>query len=188
MSSKVLQFAIEAHKGQFRKYSGLPYVSHPVDVRNLLVSYLANKAENGSLVLDKKYFDIESAAYLHDVLEDCPNITEKDIESVSNENVLNIVKELTNPSKGVKAPRAERKKMDRDHLSVVSWEAKLIKLCDRICNLRDFKRECKDQKFLNMYADESKLLLECLAGTHSVLEIILNNLIKECKNEKIQVS
>ncbi|MEI8270094.1 MAG: HD domain-containing protein [bacterium] len=186
MSSKVLQFAIEAHKGQVRKYSGLPYVSHPVDVRNLLVSYLAIKGENGSLVLDSKYSDIESASYLHDVLEDCPNITEKDIENISNKNVLKIVKELTNPSKGIKAPRAERKKMDRDHLSVVSWEAKLIKLCDRICNLRDFKRECKDEKFLNLYADESRLLLECLKGTHSVLESILSSLIKECKNTENQ--
>lgn len=185
MSSKVLQFAVEAHKGQVRKYSGLPYVSHPIEVRNLISTYFSKKSDTGCLVLDSKYKDIESAAYLHDVLEDCPQIKEEDIEKISNKNVLKIVKELTNPSKGSKLPRAERKKIDRDHLAHVSWEAKLIKLCDRICNLRDFKRECKDIKFLHLYAQESYLLLQCISGTHSVLESILLNLIQECKNAKI---
>src|SRR5690606_5988102 len=88
-----------------------------------------------------------AAAWLHDVLEDCPHISPDEIVEASGEAVLKLVRELTNPSKGVKAPRAVRKQMDRDHLKHVSWDAKIIKLFDRICNLRDLE-QCPDRDFL----------------------------------------
>ena len=56
-----LKLATEAHKGQVRKYSGLPYITHPMSV--------ADKFENEHLKM---------LAILHDVVEDT-NITFLDL-------------------------------------------------------------------------------------------------------------
>lgn len=60
-SDKVLEFASKAHEGQVRKYTGVPYITHPIAV-----------AEIATLnVYGLKWLEIVySIAYLHDVLED----------------------------------------------------------------------------------------------------------------------
>jgi (p)ppGpp synthase/HD superfamily hydrolase len=155
--------ATRAHEGQKRKYTGEPYIKHPEDVYILVSWLIENENWEPELALN-----VCCAAWLHDVLEDCPQITEQEILDATGPEVLALVKELTNPSKGVKAPRAVRKQMDRDHLAVVSKEAKVIKLADRICNLRDIEQGDKD--FIPLYTAESRALLEVLKGTNEVLE------------------
>ena len=79
---------------------------------------------------------------------------------VAGEDTYKLVLELTNPSK--KYPelrRKARKEMDREHLKIVSWEAKVIKFFDRVDNLRDLDK-CEDKDFLALYADESGLLYD----------------------------
>lgn len=159
--AKVL--ATRAHEGQKRKYTGEPYIKHPEDVY-ILVSWLIEK-ENWESELA---LNVCCAAWLHDVIEDCPYIAEQEILDAVGPEVLVLVKELTNPSKGVKAPRFIRKQMDRYHLAVVSKEAKIIKLADRICNLRDIEKADKD--FIVLYTAESRALLEVLRGVCPILE------------------
>lgn len=159
--SKSINLAYVKHNGQFRKYSGIPYIFHCYDV----------------LSLYKRFYPYDedglSVCALHDTLEDT-DVTEQEIIDASNENVLYIVKELTNPSKGSKLSRKERKQMDRDHLQNVSYCAKLIKLCDRICNLQDVYNDAKTnddaKQFSKIYVKESRLLLGCLNGIHPELE------------------
>lgn len=158
---KAKTLATRAHEGQKRKYTGEPYIKHPEDVY-IYVSWLVETWEPETAL------NMCCAAWLHDVLEDCPQITEQEIVASVGPEVLALVKELTNPSKGVKAPRAVRKQMDRDHLAVVSKEAKIIKLVDRICNLKDIEQG--DQDFIPLYTAESRALLEVLRGTNEVLE------------------
>jgi len=166
------ELATKAHEGQKRKYTGEPYIKHPEDVYILL-----------SWRLEQGQFDSDDAlimccaAWLHDVIEDCPQVAEQEIVDATDQKVLELVKELTNPSKGVKAPRAVRKQMDRDHLAVVSREAKIIKLVDRICNLRDIEQGDKD--FIPLYVSESRSLLETLTGTDPILEKQLLNQIEK---------
>jgi (p)ppGpp synthase/HD superfamily hydrolase len=182
--------ATKAHDGQFRKYSGEPYIVHPIQVHDLMCESLNTSRsyiKDGKIldptlreirqIPDWLYCAMECAAYLHDVLEDCPQITEQDIIDATDEQTLTLVKELTNPSKGSTAPRAVRKKMDRDHLEDVSWGAKFIKLCDRTINLRDFEL-CSDTNFLHLYATESKDLLQVLKGTDIVMEDAMANEIE----------
>ena len=57
---KILAFATKAHGTQTRKGNGEPYINHPIRV-----------AESVGVSNDL----MTAAAYLHDVLEDCPNIT-----------------------------------------------------------------------------------------------------------------
>lgn len=160
-----------AHDGQKRKFSGIPYIEHPKQVREELMTW-----GHTQYLSVPRYCRMSEAAILHDVLEDCPHITEFQIMSATDVNTLKLVKELTNPSKGSKASRAERKQMDRDHLKVVSWEAKVIKLIDRTCNLLDMT-ECPDKAFVKLYANESMALLDCLRGTDRALEKRLYDII-----------
>jgi hypothetical protein len=88
-----------------------------------------------------------------------------------------LVYELTNVSK-VEHPewnRAKRKSADRERIRTISREAKIIKLIDRIDNLREMDG-CGDD-FLEVYKSESKLLLECLRGVDQKLEAELEELL-----------
>jgi (p)ppGpp synthase/HD superfamily hydrolase len=147
---RCIDLATKHHFGQYRKYSDLDYITHPLSVLKRLQKY--NLGE-----------DVECATVLHDVLEDC-DITKEEIVEASNINVFNYVVELTNPSKNSVLNRKARKQMDREHLATVSDETKIIKLCDRIDNLTDIN-ECPDIDFAYKYCQESKLLLECLVPT-----------------------
>lgn len=163
MIERARELAHRAHAGQYRKLSGHPYIVHPESVF-LKIETLGFGNE-----------DMLCAALLHDVLEDCPQVTEAEILEATNQKTLKLVKELTNPSKGSKLSRADRKKMDRNHIKDISGSAKYIKLADRIDNLKDMAG--MERPFLNLYAFESALLLYCLKGTYSPWESELELLI-----------
>lgn len=102
--------------------------------------------------------DVVCAAWMHDVLEDCPGV---EIPPIFSPRCYQMIVALTNPSK--KHPdlnRAARKQMDRDHLRNCDPWVKIIKLVDRIDNLRDLQA-CRDG-FEYQYAKESTLLSQAL--------------------------
>lgn len=74
--------ATTAHAGQTRKFSGLPYITHPAGVVAFLEKF--NVGEN-----------ILAAAWCHDVIEDT-SITYESLELVIGTQVTDIVQELTN--------------------------------------------------------------------------------------------
>lgn len=156
-----LLYAIQKHSGQFRKYNGLPYVMHPVRVAERVRVIFAGRPQAEDAV---------SAALLHDVVEDS-GVSVDEIDDLFGPAVARLVWELSNPSKGSKLPRAERKKMDREHISKISSMAKVIKLLDRIDNVSELEGADDDFKFL--YAEESLKLLEVLQGASAALENIL---------------
>lgn len=157
--TKAAALAAKVHSGQKRKYNGADYFTHPCRVAATVALYTSDPA-------------IIAAAYLHDVLEDTET-PEKEIlklDSLSGKYILFLVKSLTNPSKEMKGlPRAERKALDRKHLSEVDDDnVKLIKLIDRIDNLKEMVGAETD--FKSLYASESFLLVKVLKGTHKILE------------------
>lgn len=153
-----LRIATEAHSGVTRKYSTEPYVNHVIRV----AFEVARLGLGDTLV---------AAALLHDTLEDTDLSPDVIVEHCG-ENVLSIVQQLTNPShlpENAGKRRWERKQIDRDHLKQVSLEAKIIKLCDRIDNLRDVGTGPRD--FQILYANESEFLWkEALVGINENLE------------------
>jgi (p)ppGpp synthase/HD superfamily hydrolase len=158
------QFALDAHSGQRRKYNGRPYIFHPGRVASLAMIFLEEPTQA-----------ILAACWTHDVIEDC-GVTFEELEETLNREVANLVQELTNPSRESDAPRADRKKMDREHLAHVSDAAKLIKALDRLDNL--WEMEGATGEFKELYAEESEALLE-------VLEPALPELIVEMIEEAI---
>lgn len=116
-------FAAYAHKDQLRK-SGEPYISHPVAVARIV----AEELELGASPV--------MAAFLHDVVEDCPyNIDE--IRERFDDDVAFLVGVVT---KQKKAQYDQSKQVDnfRQMLSSVQFDVRaiLVKLADRLHNMR----------------------------------------------------
>ncbi len=170
--ARALLFAVEKHSGQLRKYNGLPYIMHPIRVAERVRLHFSGRPQAEDAV---------AAAYLHDVVEDS-GVSVEEIVELFGPVVANFVRELSNPSKGSKLPRAERKKMDREHISKISSVAKVIKLFDRIDNLSEMEGSEDDFKFL--YAEESLKLLEVLRGVNEVLEGVLEEKVLALRGVK----
>lgn len=153
---KAAALAKRAHEGQKRKHTGFPYIYHPARVAGR-VGILPGATE-----------EMVAAAYLHDVLEDT-TITKEEIEAETNAQVAFYVDCMTNKSKGTGLPRAERKALDRKHLSEVPFEIKQIKAIDRIDNLLEIAGAPTD--FKKLYAEESLLLADVLGDSPLVHEL-----------------
>jgi GTP pyrophosphokinase len=127
-------YSAQVHAGQVR-LSGEPYLSHPLEVANILADM---KLDTISIV----------AGLLHDVIEDT-HATEEDIEKLFGPQVLRIVMGVTKistlPFSGARARQAENiRKMllaMADDIRVI-----LIKLADRLHNMRTLKYHTKESK------------------------------------------
>ena len=128
LTKKAVAYAIEKHKGQFRKGSGLPYITHPIEVYSIVKKYKDSR-ELDSLC---------AAALLHDVIEDC-NTTTKEIEKEFNPLVASLVDELTNNEEEIKKI-SKSKYMLRKVMNLTSW-ALVIKLADMMANMSDQPRK-----------------------------------------------
>lgn len=124
--SEALSVAIQAHHGQMRKGTNIPYIAHPMGVASIALEFGANETQ-------------AIAALLHDVLEDGgPEFTDV-IRNAFGEEVLAIVEGCTDgyPDKnGVKADWWARKKCYLDHLSTASEDVLLVSGADKLHNAR----------------------------------------------------
>jgi guanosine-3',5'-bis(diphosphate) 3'-pyrophosphohydrolase len=120
---KALAFAAHKHRDQRRKDAGAsPYINHPIALADVLVN------EGG--VHD---VEVVCAALLHDTVEDTAT-THEELVNAFGARIARIVAEVTDDKR---LPKAERKRLQIEHAPHVSREAKLVKLADKICNLRD---------------------------------------------------
>ena len=120
-------FAARKHGAQKRKgKSGMPYINHPLDVADILCRI--GGIEDLTVLV---------AAVLHDTLEDT-DATPEEIGELFGEEVLSIVKEVSDDRS---LPRRERKLLQIAHAPHLSQKAKLIKIADKISNVRDLVAE-----------------------------------------------
>jgi guanosine-3',5'-bis(diphosphate) 3'-pyrophosphohydrolase len=118
-----IDFAAEKHRRQKRKdRESSPYVNHPIQVAELLAR--VGKVDERDVLL---------AAILHDTLEDTET-TRAELVGRFGTRVAGLVAEVTDDKS---LPKAERKRLQVEHAPGLSHGAKLIKLGDRICNVRD---------------------------------------------------
>ncbi len=115
---KAVDYAVEAHEGQKRKKSKVPYIYHPLN--------LACHALSMGIIED----DIVAACLLHDVIEDCgKKIDELPVSDETRELVKLLTCEKTNDDNRDRVISAYYKKI------VASPKAALIKCMDRCNNL-----------------------------------------------------
>ncbi len=101
IKAKVLDFVKEAHKGQFRKNTNLPYWTHPE-----AVSVIETKSPVFRMNPNYEVLIRYCVAMTHDVLEDCKHITpeillakfiEFGIDRISAIEIVHCVELLTKP-------------------------------------------------------------------------------------------
>lgn len=164
-------FAENAHNGQIRKYTGEPYINHPVNVAILVNSV---KHDNNMI----------AAALLHDVVEDT-HYTIRDIFEEFGYDVADMVENLADISVPLDGNRKIRKEIDRMHTSLSSNRAKTIKIADLIDNSKSILEH--DPKFAVVYMAEKKALLNVLIGGDSSLLKIANSIVGQYYNKVIGV-
>ena len=156
---KALAFAAHKHRDQRRKDAqASPYINHPIALADLLVN------EGG--VTD---VEVLCAALLHDTVEDTAT-TPQELAEAFGSRVAGIVAEVTDDKK---LPKAERKRLQIEHAAGLSPEAKLVKLADKICNLRDVAHRPPAQWDLarrREYFEWAKRVVDGLRGAHPRLE------------------
>lgn len=120
---KAVKFAAEKHRDQRRKgVESSPYINHPIQVAELITR-----------VGDVDDLAVLVAAILHDTVEDTET-TFEEIETAFGLEIRDMVAEVTDDKS---LPKAERKKRQVEHTTRMSDRAKLIKIADKICNVRD---------------------------------------------------
>lgn len=117
-----LHFAADKHRDQRRKDAGAsPYINHPIEVAELL-------ARVGGV----RDLVVLQAAILHDTIEDTQT-TPHELDAHFGERVRKVVEEVTDDTK---LPKADRKRLQIEHAAHLSREAQLVKLADKIANVK----------------------------------------------------
>lgn len=168
---KALIYATDAHGSinQTRKYTGEPYIVHPVEVMGIVKSVPHND-------------EMLCAALLHDTVEDT-DVTLEDIEREFGSDIAELVGWLTDVSKPNDGNRAKRKEIDRQHTANAPAAAKTIKLADLISNSDTIVKY--DKHFAKVYMREKALLLEVLKEGDVTLWNRANEIIKGYSNASV---
>jgi len=158
-----LAFAAHKHRDQRRKnVAASPYINHPIALAHVLVS------EGGITEIP-----VLCAAILHDTVEDTQT-TLAELEHCFGAKIAGIVHEVTDDKS---LSKVRRKELQVEHAPHLSRGAKLVKLADKICNLRDVA----DDPPANWtherrveYCEWAKRVIDGLRGTHPVLEAVFD--------------
>jgi guanosine-3',5'-bis(diphosphate) 3'-pyrophosphohydrolase len=120
---KALHFAADKHRDQRRKDEvASPYINHPIYVAQIL-------ADIGGI----DDVEVLCGAVLHDTVEDTET-TLNEIELAFGLRIARIVEEVTDDKNLAKAAR---KQAQIDHAAHISREGALVKVADKIANIRD---------------------------------------------------
>ena len=129
---KALKFAFNLHRDQFRKGSGVPYISHLLGVTAIVLEH--GGSENQAI-----------AALLHDAVEDQGGLeTLAKIKSLFGPEVAEIVKDCTDAFTIPKPDWKERKTAYLEKLKRSTDETILVSLADKVHNARSILNDLVD--------------------------------------------
>ena len=144
--SESAELAARRHNGQQRKGRGSePYINHLAEVANLLAA--ATDGADAELV---------AAGWLHDAIEDTET-TREELAQKFSERVASLVVEVTDD---MTLPKSERRRLQVVDAPHKSPGAKLIKIADKISNIRarilpgPNKEECDDLLDYTAWAEQ----------------------------------
>ena len=120
--SEAAEFAAHRHTGMARKGRGNePYVNHLAEVANLLAT-----------AMDGRDAELIAAGWLHDTIEDAV-ATQEELAQKFGERVASLVSEVTDD---MRLPKSTRRQLQIVDSPGKSPSAKLIKIADKISNIR----------------------------------------------------
>jgi guanosine-3',5'-bis(diphosphate) 3'-pyrophosphohydrolase len=160
---KALEFAARKHKDQRRKdIDASPYINHPITLANILC--------NEGQVTD---VEVICGALLHDTVEDTET-TPRELEAEFGPRIRAIVMDVTDDKS---LHKAQRKQAQIDHAANACEQAKLVKLADKIANLRDIAAQPPADWSIERkreYFDWAKAVVDRLRGVHPRLEALFD--------------
>ena len=160
--SEATEFATRAHGDQVRKYSGTPYITHPLAVADIVKSV----PHTTEMIV---------AAILHDVVEDT-DVSLETIQEKFGDVVAELVYYLTDISQPEDGNRATRKEKDALHYAQGSAQAQTIKVADLIHNSKDIAQN--DPGFWKVYKVEKLRILDLLTKADQTLVKFARNQIE----------
>jgi len=169
-SAAALNYAVKAHKGQFRS-DGSEYIRHPERVASFVKKF--KKSHNLDALI--------SAAYLHDTIEDT-DTTHEDLEKMFGALIASLVKELTSDKDQI-AKVGKDEYLANKMAKMSSW-ALAIKLADRLDNVRDITT-AKTPEWRKKYKAETEMILSRLekdrelTGSHKKIIKAIRNKLSE---------
>jgi len=135
--NQAMTAAADLHRGQFRKGTDIPYVSHLLGVAGIALDYGADEDE-------------AIAALLHDAIEDAPEELGADwvrrwVAFTFGGRVLAIIEACTDADRNPKPPWQARKELYVSHIAQKDASAILVSAADKLHNARailaDFNME-----------------------------------------------
>lgn len=158
---KAAHYAADRHRLQRRKdATKTPYINHPLEVARLI-------SEVGGV--DTPVVIV--AAMLHDVVEDTGTSADE-IEREFGPVIRHVVEEVTDDKS---LPKSERKRLQVSHAQDKSYMARLVKLADKLSNLRDLIRNpIWEPARVQGYFVWSHAVVQGLRGTNTGLEAALD--------------
>lgn len=165
---KALQFASLKHKDQRRKGDdAAPYINHPIDVTEMLVRV--------GQVTDVV---VLQSALLHDTVEDTQT-TAQEIEDLFGADVRSVVLEVTDDKS---LPKDVRKRLQIEHSPHLSRRAQLVKLADKISNVKSIGLTPPEDWPLDRqaaYLHWTEKVVAGLRGCNASLEELYDELLAE---------
>jgi guanosine-3',5'-bis(diphosphate) 3'-pyrophosphohydrolase len=166
---KALAFAADKHRNQRRKnVEASPYINHPISLADILCSE-ANVTD----------VNVICGALLHDTVEDTET-TKEELVREFGQQISNIVMDVTD-DKTIKG-KQRCKQLQIEHAAHISDSAKLVKLADKISNLRDVANDPPDGWDLERrceYFDWANEVIGKLRGVHPGLEHLFDQAYSE---------
>jgi (p)ppGpp synthase/HD superfamily hydrolase len=158
------EFAAASHRGQRRKYSAEPYIRHPARVAARMID----------LRMDP---EVVAAAWLHDVVEDCP-VTLHQVAVRFGNRVARLVAHLSEPPRIAGGPgRPERKACYRRRVLVIQGrdaiDVHTVKAADCLDNIPSIRDN--DPGFWKIYGNELRLLANVLTLAEARLLVELRD-------------
>ena len=119
-----LAFAAQAHRGQLRKGTDIPYIAHPVHVSIILIRHGFGE-------------ELAIAGLLHDVDEDC-DVPLAQVAALFGGEVARLVEAVseTKSADGVELPWEQRKAEKLAHLHAGGLDVAALKAADALHNAR----------------------------------------------------
>lgn len=167
---QAIDFGRKAHAGQVRKYSGIPYHTHPEAVAELVASVTSDE-------------DTIIAAIGHDWGEDT-NVSFLEIERLLGTEVAILIWELTDQYTHENYPqwnRESRKTKEAERLATISHSAQIVKIADLIHNTADILKN--DKEFAIVYIKEKARVLSGLTNGNAELYVIAKAQVDAAKKE-----
>ena len=169
--SEAAELAAHRHNGMARKGRGSePYINHLAEVANLLAT--ASDGEDAELV---------AAGWLHDTIEDTAT-TREELTRKFSERVASLVVECTDD---MSLPKAERRRLQVVDAPHKSPGAKLIKIADKVSNIRAriFPHASREQRNeLAEYVAWAEQVVNGCRGVNAVLDTLFDEAVANARS------